>query len=235
MHIGILVTNTDRSDFAKARASDGEKFTTLLHPLRTDWQFTPVQVVDGEFPKSVSDFDGYVIGGSPASVNEAEPWIETLFDFIREINRKAIPTVGVCFGHQAIAKALGGHVGKNPGGWGWGLAATHFQTHEKWMMPDKKIINLFAAHNEQVTDLPESAEILGGSDFCPVGSFSVGDHIMTTQYHPEMDLKFFAELTHDLKTYIGRDIAEAALRSTTTAADTASFAHWMVQFLEQKR
>ena len=75
MHIGILVTNTDRSDFAKARASDGAKFTTLLQPLRPDWQFTPVQVVDEMFPKSPSEFDGYVIGGSPASVNGQEPWI----------------------------------------------------------------------------------------------------------------------------------------------------------------
>lgn len=235
MHIGILVTNTDRSDFAKARPSDGDKFTTLLQPLRPDWKFTPVQVVDGEFPKAVSDFDGYVIGGSPASANGQEPWIETLFDFIRELNRKAIATVGICFGHQAIAKALGGHIDKNPGGWGWGLAATQFEVHQNWMLPDKKIINLYAAHNEQVTNLPAGAEVLGGSALCPIGSFRVGYHIMTTQYHPEMDLKFFTELTHDLKTYIGRDIAAAALRSTTTPADTASFAQWMVQFLEQKR
>jgi GMP synthase-like glutamine amidotransferase len=232
MHIGILVTNTDDSDFAKQRPADGEKFLALLKPLRPDWKFTAVQVKDGVFPKSVADFDGYVITGSPASANGPEAWIATLLDFIREINAAKIPTVGVCFGHQAIARALGGVVSKNPGGWGFGIAETHFTRPEKWMEPKLETISLYSAHSEQVTVLPKDAVTLGGSDFCPVGSYKIGKHIFTTEYHPEMTPEFVTDLSYAFEKYLGHEVAQKAREQFKSPAQGQIFAKWMVRFLE---
>jgi GMP synthase-like glutamine amidotransferase len=194
-----------------------------------------VQVKDGVFPKNVGEFDGYVITGSPASANGDAPWIIDLLAFIREIDAAKIPTVGVCFGHQVIARALGGTVSKNAGGWGFGVAATHYSHQENWMVPKQNSLALYAAHSEQVTELPKEAVVLGGSDFCPVGSFKVGDHIFTTEYHPEMTQDFISELSFEMKNYVGPELLSKARAQITKPAEGKVFAKWMVNFLEMAR
>lgn len=232
--IGILVTNTDKSDFAANWPRDGEKFSTLLKSVRPNWTMNIYQCTEGDFPKNVDDCEGYIIGGSPASVNDSDQWIAELLKLIRQLDTSSIPIVGCCFGHQAIAKALGGTVGRNPDGWGFGVSPTNFIALETWMIPAVKTLKLFAAHGEQVTKLPENAHLLGGDDFCPIASFAVGNHIFTTEYHPEMTKQFFVGLSHAFEKYVGTDIARRA-RLQADAADTDGqvFAHWMANFLEQ--
>jgi GMP synthase-like glutamine amidotransferase len=231
--IGILVTNTDHSEFAKRHETDGEKFTTLMKAVRPDWIYKVYDCKQVEFPKTSDECDGYVMGGSPASVNDQEPWIATLLDLIRKFDAAKTPMVGCCFGHQAIAKALGGTVSKNPNGWGFGVAPTYFSQTEGWMHPTNSTLKLFAAHNEQVTALPSKAVVVGGDDFCPVGAFTVGGHFLTTQYHPEMTKPFFVGLTHAFEDYIGAEVAIRARQQAETKTDGIRFAHWMANFLEQ--
>jgi GMP synthase-like glutamine amidotransferase len=230
--IGILVTNTDESAFAQRHPKDGEKYATLIHAVRPDWRVIPYQVINGVFPRDANECDGYVITGSPSSVNGPEPWINTLMDFIRDIGAAKIPTVGCCFGHQAIAKALGGTVSKNPGGWGFGLAPTHFSSHESWMQPAVGRINLYAAHSEQVTNLPRDAVVLGGDTFCPAASFLIGTTFLTTQYHPEMTKDFFAGIIDEFSGTIGETAATKAREQIKAPDDSGIFAEWMVRFLE---
>jgi GMP synthase-like glutamine amidotransferase len=233
--IGILVTNTDRSDFARSHDDDGVKFTALMQSARPDWSYRAYDCTIGQFPETVDQCDGYIIGGSPASVNDDAAWIGTLCAFIRKFDSVKTPVVGCCFGHQAIAKALGGTVGKNPGGWGFGVAATRMQRTEAWMTPAKSAIQLYAAHSEQVTKLPQQAIVLGGDAFCPAGSFRIGDHFLTTQYHPEMTKDFFVALTHAFETYIGSEVAENAREQAQTETDDKVFAQWMANFLEGRQ
>ena len=236
MHIGILVTNTDDSEFAKQRPLDGEKFVALLQPLRPHWRFTAIQVKNGEFPERLQDFDGFVITGSPASANGDEPWVLKLLDTIREINSRKMPTVGVCFGHQAIARALGGEVGGNTAGWGFGVSPTHFSSQEAWMQPRRTTLNLYAAHIEQVLKPPAGAIVLGGDEFCPVGSYKLGNHFFTTEYHPEISTEFMLDLIDELNAYVGEDVAANAKRQVRdTQVDGEIFANWMVNFFEMKR
>lgn len=231
--IGILNTNTDYSDFASHWPGDGQRFTSLLSPLRPDWVFTNVDVRFGEFPARAEDFDGYVIGGSPSSVHDQEPWIERLKGFIREIDEKRIPTVGICFGHQAIAVALGGKVEKKA--WGLGLAPTQYAKREPWMEPWRPTIKLHSAHGEQVTQLPPAGERLGGDAFCPIGAFKVGQHMMTTEYHPELGRDFMTGLVEEMAPEIPPEIAGKARADLQGDADNKVFAEWMVRFLEMPR
>ena len=232
--IAILLTSTDTSDFAKRHPDDGKKFTTLLQPLRPDWRFDVVSVKDGVFPASTDSYDGYVITGSPASVNGPEDWVEQLKLLIRDIEARRIPMFGACFGHQAIAVALGGSVVVADKGWGLGTASTHFERQAPWMEPFRDHLVLFAAHQEQVHDLPEGAEILGGDTFCPIGAYRIGDHVFATEYHPEMTHGFIAELLDELDGKLDADTLARARSSLGRPAEGPFFAQWIVKFLEYR-
>jgi GMP synthase-like glutamine amidotransferase len=232
--IAILLTSTDTSDFAKRHPHDGEKFTTLLQPLRPNWTFVTVSVKDDIFPQDVGSYDGYVITGSPASVNGPEPWIARLMSLIREIEAQRIPMFGACFGHQAIAVALGGSVIRSDKGWGLGTAATHFDRKAPWMEPFQEDVVLFAAHQEQVDIPPEGTEVLGGDAFCPVAAFRIGDHVFTTEYHPEMTYNFIDELLDELDGKLDAATLTKARATMGSHAEGPLFAQWIVNFLEYR-
>ncbi|MEZ5798705.1 MAG: type 1 glutamine amidotransferase [Paracoccaceae bacterium] len=223
MHIAILMANTDESDFAQRHPKDGEKFSRLLAPLRPDWQFTTIPVKDGVFPVDLARYDGFIVTGSPASVHDDDPWVARLMQVIRQIRAEDRPLFGACFGHQAIAKALGGKVEPNPGGWVFGLAETEMEGAP---------IRLYAAHVEQVTTLPPGAEALGGNDDCPLGAYRIGPRVLTTQYHPEMTPDFMAALVSEYAEKLPTEVAAQARASLARTAETARIAERIVRFFE---
>lgn len=236
LRIAVLLTNDDNSAFASHFPNDGEKVVQLLQPLRPGWTFEVVSVKDGVLPAGPQAFDGYVVTGSPASVNDDSlPWVGLLLDFIRAVDAARQPLIGLCFGHQAVARALGGQVARHAAGWGLGTAATHWQPTRPWMQPAQSTTTLMAAHNEQVTRMPDGAECLGGSDFCPMGSMQIGQHIWTTQYHPEMPLVFMQALLGYLADKLDAATLARAHASLAQVADVPLFGQWMVQFFEHAR
>jgi GMP synthase-like glutamine amidotransferase len=233
LRLAVLLTNNDTSAFAAYFPNDGQKVVQLLQPLRPNWSFEVVPVKDGVLPASPEAFDGYVITGSPASVNDDHlPWVGQLLDFIRAVDAVRQPLIGLCFGHQAVARALGGQVARNAPGWGLGTAPTHWTTTPAWMQPSQATTTLMAAHNEQVTRMPEGAVCLGGSDFCPIGSMQIGQHIWTTQFHPEMPLVFMKALLGFLADKLDADTMARAHASLNNAADVPLFGQWMAQFFD---
>lgn len=233
--IGILLTSNDTSEFARRFENDGVRFTELLAPLRPDWSFTTIPVKDNIFPESPQAFDGYIITGSPASVQGKEPWILNLLEFIRAAEAGRIPLFGTCFGHQAIALALGGEVQHSPKGWGLGTSLTTYSRFAPWMKPEKQDVRLFSAHEEQVTRLPEGAELLGGDDFCPIGSFRIGDHVFTTEFHPEMTPEFIGGLLDYLEDHMDGETIERARQTLELPAEGPLFARWIANFLDQPK
>ncbi len=229
--IAILLTSNDESAFARRFPNDGEKVSILLRTQRPDWRYRVWSVKDGEFPAS-TDADGYIITGSPASVHDSLDWITRLLALIRDLHARRVPLVGLCFGHQAIALALGGRVEISPGGWRMGIAATHFSKKLPWMAPYQPTLELYASHCEQVTQLPATAQRLGGDDFCPIASFAIEQHILTTQYHPEFSPTFMAELTEVLVRKLPVEVIAQAREELQREAQGEVFAQWMVNFLE---
>jgi GMP synthase-like glutamine amidotransferase len=227
MHLGLLVTNTDNSAFAARHPRDGEKFAAMMAMVRPDWQVTAFDLPDGAFPET--RFDGWMIGGSPASVHDDAPWIARLLHLIQDIVARGEPLVGACFGHQAIAMALGGQVTRNPGGWFLGLAGMCFAPNP-WLTEGP--MSQYAAHLEQVTRLPKGARVLAASDHCPVASFAIGDHVFTTQYHPEMTHGFISALVDEIAPKLPDGVADRARASLTQPADTARFAESIARFFE---
>lgn len=224
MHLAVLMTNTDESDFAAAHPKDGEKFTTMIHSVRPDWQVSVFSVKDGQFPPGDARFDGWIIGGSPASVHDSDPWVAQLFVLIRRLVAEHQPVFGACFGHQAIAMALGGTVGPNPGGWVFGLTET---------VMEGAPIRLYAAHVEQVTTLPPGARSLGGNADCAFGSYGIGDAVLCTQYHPEMTPGFAAALVQEYAPKLPPEVAARAVESVRQTADSGRIADRIARFFEE--
>jgi GMP synthase-like glutamine amidotransferase len=231
-HVGILMTATDTPPFAAEFPDDGEAFRNLLSPERPDWRFSIVYVKDNAFPERARDYDGYVITGSPATVTDDRPWIRRLLGFIREVEAERIPLAGVCFGHQAIALALDGRVERAKQGWGFGVSQTRYVRNAPWMTPAKEVVQLYTAHRDQVTALPDGAELLGGSEHCPIGSYRIGDHVFTTEHHPEMTVAFMRRLTDELAGTLDPTIIAKARKEIEAPQDSRLMARWIVQFLE---
>ena len=140
--------------------------------------FRTWSVVDMEFPDDIRDADGWLITGSKHGAYEDIPFIPPLEDFIRKAYAANVPLVGVCFGHQIIAQALGGKVEKFGGGWAMGRQVYDFDDGE---------VALNAWHQDQVTEVPPDARVVGRNEFCPNAAFVYKGRAYSVQAHPEFD------------------------------------------------
>ncbi len=178
-----------------------------------------------------SHFDGFVISGSKYSVYDTEDWIISLQDLIKQIDLSHKKLVGICFGHQLIAEALGGKVAPNSEGWCVGLH-THFLLSSKtFMKPAAGHIKLPMSCRDQVIDLPPHAELLGGSHSCVNGFFQIEDHILAIQGHPEFPIAYLQALIERRETKIGSIKSRLALKSLNDHSDGHLVAKWVRSFM----
>lgn len=224
MRLAILMTNTDESAFAQRYPKDGEKFSDLLWLSRPHWVFKVFSVKDGEFPAHL-DFDGFLITGSPASVHDGAEWITALEHYVRDIVEHKIPLFGACFGHQVIARALGGRVALNPQGWVLGRVETRF-------IEGEATVPLYAAHKEQVLDVPKGGRVTARTKGCPIAGFAIGTHVLTTQYHPEMTLEFVSALLEEFASEIGHETTRQAATTLTEPTDHQALSEWITAFFD---
>lgn len=234
MHIAVLATNTDDSAFAARHPRDVEKFRVLMQGVRPGWKVTAFDLPKGEFPERVQGFDGLLIGGSPSSVHDEDPWIGRLMALIRDGFAAGVPLAGACFGHQAIAKALGGRVGPNPGTFVLGTAETEVVAPAPWMEPVARF-RLAAAHGEQVLALPEGAQVVGVTPGCPAACYRIGGKVFATQYHPEMTHAFLAALVAEFAPKFPSEVGENARASLPLGTEGPRFAEWIARFFEAAR
>ena len=129
-----------------------------------------VPVHEGATPASLADCDGWMISGSPASVYDDLDWIRTGEEIVRAAHAEERPLIGICFGHQLIAQAMGGRVEKSAGGWGVGARA--YDVVRPLPHFDGDTITLLASHQDQVVELPSEAIVWSSSDYCPVAGFN---------------------------------------------------------------
>ncbi|MGX9355560.1 type 1 glutamine amidotransferase [Roseobacteraceae bacterium S113] len=236
MHLALLMTNTDESAFAQAHPKDGVKFSALVHTARPDWHVSVFAVKDGVFPTDITAFDGIIITGSPASVHDAAPWVARLLDEIARAYHAGMPMFGACFGHQAIAKALGGSVVPNPDGWAFGLQEMRIEQTPDWLaqagVADGALLQ-YGAHIEQVAKMPAGAQVLFSMDHCPNAGFAISDQVFTTQNHPEMTPAFAGALVEEYAEKLGPGVAARARASLGRTPDYAAFSEAIARFFEQ--
>ncbi|MFK7939430.1 MAG: type 1 glutamine amidotransferase [Roseovarius sp.] len=174
MKIGILMTGHAVPEIQDIFGDYDAIFASLLDGH--GFEYVAYDCEGGVIPDTAEECDGWLITGSKHGAYEDHAWIPPLEDFIRDVYAKRIPLVGICFGHQIIAQALGGKVVKYDGGWSVG------QTD---YMIDGEPLSLNAWHQDQVVELPKDAQVVGASDFCANAALAYGDTVYTIQPHPE--------------------------------------------------
>jgi len=152
------------------------------HPLE-------IRHVKDEETPNLENYSGMILTGSPSSAYDSDEWIGRLSNLIREAVDRKVPTLGVCFGHQLVAQALGGKVELNPLGWEIGdpeVQLTEAGRNDPIFEGIPDSFRTIQSHRDNVTAPPPGATLLASSPLCSIQSFAIGDFLRTVQFHPEM-------------------------------------------------
>ena len=188
--ISLLLCDTYPGLLPEGIPNHESMFFNLFRPINPDLTFDIYRVMDGELPEQFESETLYLIPGSNNAAYDDLPWIQALQEWIRKATVQKVPLVGICFGHQLIAQALGGCVEHYAGGWGVGIRESQILDEQlRTYFPDGRL-RLIVNHHDQVMQLPEGAKPLATSNFCHYEGFRIGHHILTFQGHPEFPVDY---------------------------------------------
>jgi GMP synthase (glutamine-hydrolysing) len=183
----VLILQAGSCDPA-VRARFGDFPAWFARRLAAKVQLRVLRPYETALPR-VAGFDGVLMTGSPWSVVQPAPWMDESAAFLLDAARTR-PVLGVCFGHQLLARALGGAVERNPLGREAGsteVALTAAGRADPLFAgcPDRLLVQ--QTHEDHVARMPPCANVLAENDFTAVQAFGVGESIRCVQFHPEMD------------------------------------------------
>lgn len=210
-------------------------FRALVRASDPAMDFETVSVIKGETLPDPASLEAILITGSPAGVYDDDPWIGPLMDFARAAAAAAVPQVGICFGHQLLAEALGGKVIKSPKGWGVGRHTYDVQACPGLVAKNcPKTISVAVSHQDQVVTPPPGAEVIARSDFTPyAGLHYANGSAISFQCHPEFDDTYSAALYTAREDRLGPAAAQA-VASLAAPGDNALVGEWIADFLKSR-
>jgi len=234
MKIGILLVGRASEDLVDEYGTYAEMLIALINTEEQVFEFKTFNILDDEFPKDHLECDGWIVTGSPHGVYEEHSWIPTVSQLINNIYEANLPIFGVCFGHQLIAQALGGHVEKSEKGWGLGLHTYQVNNKPDYMSNLSEEVTLNICHQDQVLRPPQGATVYAKSEFCENAGFYIKDKVLTMQAHPEFLVDFTkALLTARRDVTIPKEFVDPALvglKNNPDSAQSNQFAKTIRQF-----
>jgi len=234
-NITIIETGLVSPDNRARHGSFPQMFERMISTADVSSSFATVRLIDGEALPDPAGLDAILITGSVAGVYDDLDWIAPLERFVRAAYAARTPMVGVCFGHQLMAQALGGTVRKSEKGWGIGR-------HVYDVVPGNGVIDadklaIAASHQDQVIAPPADATTILHSAFTPHAGILYGNNAaLSVQPHPEFTAAF-ADVCCEKA---GQATAPEALVATARASlaqplDHADLGRAIAQFLARPR
>lgn len=207
-----------------------ELYADLLQPHNIE--LTTYRCDEGQMPESLAEQDGYICSPSRLSVYDDHQWLRDVEQLLRDMVATETPYVGICFGHQLMAQALGATVQKADVG--WGIGAKHYEVVEPqpWMDSTADIV-LAASHQDQVMHLPDGARLMARAPYCPVGGMLIGERAWTLQVHPEFSPALADSLLATRLALFGEEAAASARDTLKQPLQQNRIAGWMSRFFHQ--
>jgi GMP synthase (glutamine-hydrolysing) len=178
-------------------------------------------VVDARTESLGSDLDdaAVVITGSAANVHTREAWMMRTETRLRELHERHTPILGICFGHQLVAQALGGQVGPNPRGREVSTVVVETLRRDPLLEGIAETFTANACHSDTVSELPRETAILARSTADPHQVLRFGDASWGVQFHPEFDgevMRHFLDARSEAIVAEGFDLAELQRQASDT-------------------
>ena len=234
MKIGILLVGRASEDLVEKYGTYAEMLIALINSDEKVFEFETFNILDSVFPKNHLECDGWIVTGSPHGVYEEHSWIPPVSQLINDIYNANLPIFGVCFGHQLIAQALGGHVEKSIKGWDLGLHTYKIDNSASYMGNLSEELTLNICHQDQVLQLPENSTLYASSEFCENAGFYIKDKVLTMQAHPEFEVEFIEALLNARREVIipkeFTDPALKKLKEVPESVQSSQFAQTIRQF-----
>ena len=236
LRIGLLLCDDVDPDARDEYGTYTGMFREGLDAGESSIVLTPFRAFEGEPLPEPGDFDGYVISGSRYSVYEDKQWIRDLMAFVRRCWEQEIKVVGICFGHQLIAHALGGRTEKAEVGWGFGIHTARITEKLPWMTNGSDLhgdlYNLIVIHQDQVVEMPRGFRTIAVNDFCPNSMMVADGKMLGIQGHPEFSKEFCQFRADYRRELIGEDVYQDTVQ-TLGEMDThaPTILGWVREFL----
>jgi GMP synthase-like glutamine amidotransferase len=234
VRVGLLESDHVRAGYLPIAGDYRDMFTAMVARADPDAEIVAYDVRNGVLPRQSDECDAWLCTGSSSSVYDQDPWIEGLAGFVRQVHADRVPFVGVCFGHQMLAHALGGRTERAVQGWGVGARSMEITSRRAWMAPPLSDATLLYSHQDQVTELPPDATVLGATGHCAVAMLAVGDSMVGIQAHPEFNAPYLRALLEDRVDRIGEEGTAEAIATLGAPTDEVPVARWLLRFLRER-
>jgi GMP synthase-like glutamine amidotransferase len=232
--IGILAcdhVSPELREAARDRDYD-DMYGEMMRAAEPSIRTRTYDVVGGEIPPAPNVCDAWIVTGARYDAYRDEPWIVALRKFIASVLEHQSRLVGVCFGHQAVAHALGGKA-ENTGTWKAGPQVLHVED-TPWFEGGSVRVN--AMHQDVASAIPPGARTIATGDTAEHPMFLIGDNILCIQDHPEYDAAYISALVETRRPRMGDEITDAALATIEDqAVDNAIVGRWLTDFLLDRR
>jgi GMP synthase-like glutamine amidotransferase len=228
--IGLLQCDHVAAELAPRFGDQPTFFQNLFAKHAPEITLDVFDIQAGKYPANPNQYDGFIGTGAKYSVTENLPWIKRFKEYVYYLYQQKMKFIGICFGHQMIAHALGGRCDVSERGWGLGVQKIHIHKKKSWMQPEVDAISLLYSHMDQIITLPQGSEVLAGNDHCPYAIITVDDHFIGIQAHPEFTPAYLDLLMQSRVDRIGAEKVAAAQKTLAEKIDENIVARWMVNF-----
>lgn len=208
-------------------------FRRMFDGAGVDFDYETVPVLDGAPFPDPAGLEGIIVTGSAAGVYDSHyDWMEPLRAFIRAAYAARTPMLGVCFGHQIMADALGGEVRKSEKGWGLGRHVYEVRERPAFLATEADALAIACSHQDQVIAPPPEADVFLASDFTPnAGLLYRNGAAISLQPHPEFDDDYTLALAELRRGKAPDEVIETALASVATPSHSRDLARYVGEFL----